>query len=187
MKIFESRKLMIDFYVTTNLVGAEIGVFEGNFSEFLIKKNPKKLYLVDLFDGVWGSGDVDGNNFRYTDLGAIYLNLKKKFSSNQNVEIFKGASDIFFNNLSDNNLDYIYIDADHSYEGVKKDLENSRLKVKRDGYIFGHDYSINKSKTNQLYFFGVQKAVDEFCLKYKLEIEAIANDGCTSFCIKNIK
>lgn len=187
IKKFDSREDMLSYYIKNNLIGAEIGVFEGDFSEFLFKKNPLKLYLIDIFEGICGSGDVHGNNFKYIDLSKSFLNLVEKYKNIKNIEIFKGNSHAFFNSISNNYLDYIYIDADHSYDGVKKDLENSRMKVKNNGYIFGHDYSINKAKTQQNYSFGVKQAVDEFCIKYNLNIEGIANDGCTSFCIKNIK
>lgn len=187
MTFFESREDMLSYYLCKNLVGAEIGVFEGSFSDFLLTKNPKKLYLVDIFEGVCGSGDVDGNNFKYIDLSKSFINLNEKYKENSNITLFKGASSLFFSTISDDFLDYIYIDGDHSYSGVLQDLEHARLKIKSNGYIFGHDYSINQNKTKEYYSFGVKQAVDEFCVKYNLCVESLANDGCTSFCIKNRK
>lgn len=187
MRIFDRREDMISFYLKKDLVGAEIGVFEGKFSDFLFSKNPKKLYLIDIFDGICGSGDADGNNFKYIDLSKSFIDLTRRYNYINNIQIFKGTSDEFFQIIPDNSLDYIYIDGDHSYLGVKRDLENSRNKIRSDGYIFGHDYSINETKTKEHYDFGVKKAVNEFCDKYNLIIESIANDGCTSFCIKNLK
>jgi hypothetical protein len=49
----------------------------------------------------------------------------------------------------------------------------------------GHDYSMNMDKAKTHYEFGVKKAVDEFCTRHSLAIKAIANDGCTSFCVVN--
>jgi hypothetical protein len=77
----------------------------------------------------------------------------------------------------------IYIDGDHSYNGVKKDLMNAYNKIKDHGYIMGHDYEMNMEKARNTYDFGVKKAVDEFCITYKQEIVALALDGCVSFCI----
>ena len=51
-------------------------------------------------------------------------------------------------------FDYIYIDADHSYESVKADIETWLPFVKPSGIIAGHDYSAH--------FTGVVTAVNEF-------------------------
>ena len=40
----------------------------------------------------------------------------------------------------DNSLDFIFIDADHRYEAVTKDLQNWFPKLKTDGIIAGHDW-----------------------------------------------
>ena len=187
MKIFDSREKMIDFYISNDLIGAEIGVFDGVFSDYLIKKNPLMIYLVDLFEGVGVSGDANGNSLRTIDLSFAWVYLKNKYKDFINVRIFKGESKFFFEQIPNDHLHYVYIDADHSYEGALRDLEDSREKVQNNGYIMGHDYGINNKKTNFNWSFGVKKAVDEFCLKYNLSIESMANDGCTSFCIKNQK
>lgn len=43
------------------------------------------------------------------------------------------------NNYEDESLDFVYIDADHSYEAFKKDLQHWYPKVKRGGVFAGHD------------------------------------------------
>lgn len=40
--------------------------------------------------------------------------------------------------------DYIYIDGDHSYEGVKKDFEICKKILKLGGYMTFHDVSVEK-------------------------------------------
>ena len=42
--------------------------------------------------------------------------------------------------MPDNTLDFCYIDADYSYDGVKKDLNMWLPKVKSGGIICGYDY-----------------------------------------------
>jgi hypothetical protein len=96
----------------------------------------------------------------------------------------KKTSEIFH----DSSLDFIYIDANHSYDFVKEDLELWYPKVKPGGWVMGHDYlkldweqppfaDNHKDKhiwmfddsnpTEQIYagLFGVNPAVDEFCKK----------------------
>jgi predicted O-methyltransferase YrrM len=51
-------------------------------------------------------------------------------------------------------LDFVFIDADHSYEAVKDDIACWAPKVRSGGWVGGHDYHPRK-------FPGVVKAVDE--------------------------
>lgn len=54
---------------------------------------------------------------------------------------------------SDNSLDFVFIDAAHDYESVKKDINSWFPKIKEGGIIAGHDYGWSDD---------VKKAVDEF-------------------------
>ena len=74
----------------------------------------------------------------------IYTNIeKKKMSSMDAVPLFL-----------DNTIDVVYIDALHSYDGVKEDIGLWLPKVKKGGILAGHDYG---SK----HFPGVKQAIDE--------------------------
>lgn len=175
----ENRNQLLS-YVPKNIKFAELGVFNGEYSK-IIKDiiNPSELYLVDLFEGVTCSGDKDGNNITYLDLGESYKNLCNLYSEDVNIKVIKSNTEQFLSSLPDEYLDAVYIDADHSYEGVKKDLELSYRKVKKGGLIMGHDYSTSM-------FPGVVDAVNQFCYNNKLEINYLTNDGCPTFLITKI-
>ena len=180
MEIFETRDDLIK-NLEKDMVICEIGVFKGDFShKLLLEMKPKELHLIDLFDGMVPSGDKDGNNIVYANLEIEYNKLCEKYKNIDIVKIHKGQSFINLNNFSDDYFDLIYIDGDHSYEGVLKDLEMSLHKVKPNGYICGHDYSANK-------FPQVVKSVNDFIKKYNYNIKYITKDGCPSFCIVNKK
>ena len=49
MILFENRNDMIRYYLKPSMIGAELGVFAGEFSEILVQIDPLKLYLVDFF------------------------------------------------------------------------------------------------------------------------------------------
>lgn len=172
----ETRNDLIKSF-NKDMIICEIGVFKGDFSKFIKENlNPSELHLIDVFEGQACSGDKDGNNILWTNLNEEYENLKNYFLNDKTVKIHKGRSFDILNNFNDNYFDLIYIDGDHSYEGVKLDLENSFKKVKNGGYICGHDYTSEK-------FEGVVNAVDEFCKNNNLEINFLTKDGCPSFCI----
>lgn len=64
--------------------------------------------------------------------------------------------------------DFIYIDGDHRYSQIQRDLENYWKKVKKDGILAGHDFGTNE--------MGVIKAVTEFAIKNKLELNVNSSD-----------
>jgi predicted O-methyltransferase YrrM len=96
------------------------------------------------------------------------------FKTDNKVKIIKSSTIDFLNNLEKDYLDIVYIDADHSYTSVLNDLELSYLKIKTGGMICGHDY-VPKTEA--------EKAVNDFCIKFNVNIDYITKDGCPSFCI----
>ena len=97
----------------------------------------------------------------------VYDKVCEEFE-NKPVEIFRGTSDEWFKNFT-GRLDWIYIDGDHTYDGVYKDLENS-LKVV-DKIIFCDDY-VTLSHND------VRLAVQDFCLDNMLKPEPILVNQC---------
>ena len=162
----------------------EIGVFKGDFSKKILEAcEPSKLVLIDPWDGLIMSGDLNGNDVETFSGDSLYSQVYETFSKDPRVEIQRSMSSIL-QNYPDDSFDCIYIDGDHSYEGVKADLEMSLRVVRDGGFIMGHDYLINPEKTQNYYEFGIKRAVDEFCLTYRQQIHALAMDGCVSFCIQ---
>jgi predicted O-methyltransferase YrrM len=66
--------------------------------------------------------------------------------------------------------DYIYIDADHSYRHVKEDLELWYPKVRKGGVFAGHDYE-------KTYIIDVKTAVGEFIKKNNFDLYTSSKDG----------
>ena len=74
--------------------------------------------------------------------------------------------------LPDRSFDFIYIDGDHSYAGVVRDLEQAGRKIKDDGWIVCNDYTLYSPLEKSKY--GVYRAVNEFCLRHNFEIRYLA-------------
>jgi predicted O-methyltransferase YrrM len=68
--------------------------------------------------------------------------------------------------IADGALDFVFIDGDHSYEGVKRDLAAWLPKVKPGGWLMGHDYG-NKPDG------GVKRAVDELGKPIELDCDHV--------------
>ena len=182
---FDTRDEMIDQLIPSGGTIVEIGVFQGDFAEVLAKTNPKHLHLVDCWEaGGTGSGDVDGNNMKHFSSGEeLWKSVKARYEFYPNISIHRQYSSEFLKSLKDSSIDVIYINGDHSYKGVKEDLNNAFPKVKKGGWIMGHDYEMNMKKANFVYEFGVKQAVDEFCKEKGLKLFAKALDGCVSYAI----
>ena len=56
-------------------------------------------------------------------------------------------------------FDFVFIDAEHSYEAVKRDIGLWYPKIRSGGLLAGHDYGHPKNARG---LFGVDRAVDEF-------------------------
>lgn len=187
VQIFDTRNAMLQHYCDTlsNPTILEIGVFRGEFLDYLVHNcTYGSIHAVDLFEGVTCSGDSDGNNVVYYDVGKSYLELLEKYTNTPTIQLYRSHSIDFLQKQEDNTYDIIYIDGEHSYNGVKHDLLHSFRTIKNGGYIMGHDYEMNMKKAKNVYNFGVKQAVDEFCITYNQTILAKALDGCVSFCIK---
>jgi hypothetical protein len=183
---FDTRNEMLKYYCSKLISPKilEIGVFKGEFLDYLVKNcNFGSIDAVDLFEGITCSGNVDGNNVVHYDVGKSYLELLDKYKADANIRVHKSNSIHFLKNQENDSYDIIYIDGDHSYNGVKNDLTNAYNKIRNKGYIMGHDYEMNMKKAKNIYNFGVKQAVDEFCISYNQTIQAKALDGCVSYCI----
>lgn len=148
-------------------VGAEIGLGYGGNSENMLKiKSIEHLYGIDPFAHREGVSDVI--NFDQQDFDEICKFVLKKLSPFGNR--FKFIRKLSVQAAADvpDNLDFVYIDGDHSYQGVSDDLCAWTKKVKAGGVIAGHDY-------NHPNLPGVKRAIDEFFRRFGWEIHTKEN------------
>lgn len=184
MRVFPTRDDMIRALAKPGNKICEIGVFLGDFAKVLASTEPSLLYLVDIWTGVCSSGNADGNNVIDAYLPSAYKKVLEWARPLSFVDVVRSPSWEALDLTKMNTFDIIYIDGDHSYEGVKRDLELAYMCIKDGGYICGHDYEMNPVKAKHNYEFGVKRAVSEFCAAKGLEICAKGEDGCVSFAIQ---
>ena len=158
-------------YIKPNSVCAEIGVWKGELSSLILNQQPVKLHLIDP----WKTQDYIDRcySIEQEEMDKIYENVSNEFGKLSNVEIHREFSTNV--SFSMQYFDWVYIDADHSYDAVKKDLEFYYPLMKKGGYLCGDDYGlwINRPKKG----FGSdggggpKPAVDEFVKSHNLKIE----------------
>jgi hypothetical protein len=161
----------------------EIGVARGNFSEILLSgTNLKKLNLVDPYCKQNDNEYSDSMNFLNMD--DEYEFCKNKLNKyQQRIKFIRELSIKASENFSDNSIDFIYIDGNHSYKNVTEDLETFWSKVKVGGIMCGDDvYELSENKEilkiwapNSFGKYGVHNALVDFCDKLNLKYHIFSN------------
>jgi SAM-dependent methyltransferase len=132
---------------------ADIGCWTGTSSILfgeIAKALSGKLWSID-----WFAGSQNTN----LELAGKYFNIKKIFMDNINrfnfgdiITVLDKTSEEASKEFKDNSLDIVFIDADHRYEYIKRDIELWYPKVKIGGLLCGHDCEILlKNGINTLY------------------------------------
>lgn len=135
---------------------AEIGVWRGHSSIGFLRLLPslEKFILVDSwtqYPDYTTSGDNKAHTFLLQDK---LICEDRVYFFNNKIEILPQLSLEAASKIADRSLDFIFIDANHSYEYVKQDILVWRPKVKQGGLLAGHDIDLPN-------FPGVRKAVEE--------------------------
>lgn len=116
--------------------GAEIGVYQGEYSEALCKSNPNAtLYSIDP----WKPHSEYTAFLKKETFESAYKMAKKRLSKHNCIMIRKKSLDAV-KDFKDESLDFVYIDGDHSFEACTNDISQWSKKVKMGGIIAGHDY-----------------------------------------------
>ena len=140
-------------------VFVEVGAWFGKSTNYLaqqIRESKKniKFTTVDTWKG------TDDEDIHQNIVGAFNGDIFYEFVDNTILSDNYGAIDMIkdtsrnaANNFSNGSIDYIMLDAGHSYDALKDDLEVWYNKVKPGGIVSGDDYGV---------FYGVTQAADEF-------------------------
>lgn len=142
--------------------GAEIGVFAGELSQRLLRRPDLSLLMIDH----WTTTETISDYAQSGDFHATLSQAQQdqfcqaaydavSFAGSR-AEIFRMTSAEATRHIPDHSLDFVFIDADHSYEGCKADIQAWLPKIKPSGFIAGHDYDHPDFPG-----FGVKRAVDE--------------------------
>ncbi len=155
----------------TNLTGAEIGVYKGDNAYFILTNLPiKKLFLIDPYlEHQEFKDNVGWTTVKQSDFNTFFTKAKRKLMQYKNkTKFIKEKSENAASHLP-NNLDFVYIDGNHEYEFVKRDIELYYLKLKRGGILGGDNFDP--------IYPGVARAVLEVTDKHNLKIHGARSDA----------
>jgi hypothetical protein len=117
--------------------GAEIGVYRGAYSRYLLKYCPGlKLHMIDAWVPYSGYKDFEDN-----DLDTAMEAAAKNVEGFDAVLIKGWSTDkAVLDRFADESLDFVFIDGNHMYEYVVADIAAWSKKVRKGGIVFGHDF-----------------------------------------------
>lgn len=203
---FTNREQIGEFlkYHNLNEVGVELGSFKGQFANTILNNWGGTLLMVDVWRELPHQEYDDASNHReHIDAYSQAMENIKGFEDRAYMLRMKGEHACNF--IEDKSLDFVYIDANHTYQAVKNDIRLWYPKVKSGGIIMGHDYLPDyffegkEEKDQALYtfpdgqpeksqytgMFGVNPAVDEFCLNYGYKVNKTDEFLATWWFVKN--
>lgn len=151
--------------------GAEIGVQQGLFSKHILDYwQGEKLYLIDAWRH-FDSGYIDiANGEHNIQLNNMAKTFMEVYAHQSRVVIIRELSVEAAKIFADGFFDWIFLDANHSYDAVKEDLVAWHPKIKKGGIFSGHDYLDSPKAENGHTDFGVKQAVDEWAALHKYKI-----------------
>ena len=150
------------------IVGVEVGVHQGIHAKKMLQSHCRlHLHGIDLWEK-----HVERDSDYLTSPGVMpaqFRDIEKAKEwhriAEEAVAPFGGRCELhcmssaeFASVTIDDSLDFVYIDADHSYDGCMRDLKLWQSKVMQGGIIAGHDYQ----------YPPVKEAVDKFFIEHEV-------------------
>lgn len=134
------ERILASLYCDNPLI-VEIGTWVGHMTVHMgkyAKANNGMVMAVDNFKGTGSPLEEVCKNSNPREM--LEQNLKA-FKVNDYVTIKEGDSPEISKQFEDNSIDLVFIDGDHRYSSVVKDIKSWFPKVKKGGFIAGHDYT----------------------------------------------
>lgn len=131
--------------------GAELGVSDGKFTSFLVKHVPDlHMISVDLWESQPGNDlNPGGESYETWDHNKSYREFMEKINTRKDrVTVYRMTTTEASKLVEDESLDFVFIDACHSFDCVVEDIHNWEPKVRKGGMVIGHDWpwpSVNKA------------------------------------------
>lgn len=156
-----SRNELPEFFKELGLTrGVEVGVFRGeNMARFC--EAGLDVTGVDP----WSDDEMNTVRDKKEPAEVTYQRALEKLKP-FNYKLIRKSSMEAVKDFEDGSLDFVYIDANHSFGHVAMDLSIWIEKIKKGGIISGHDYFIDDHGSHQKHIGHAKDAIDAFAKSY---------------------
>lgn len=180
-------------------VGAEIGVAQGDYSAAMLESTqPSELHLIDpwthsepgsdLLEGRDLLVEIDRARSRGEEMTAPPENVEgdkqfarivARFEGDQRVRLHRQFSYKAAASFEDAYFDFVYLDGNHHYEFVLRDLQDFAARLKPGGLLFGHDFFEDAFACQEHY--GVIDAVTSFLKRSDFRLLFLTSEPLPTF------
>jgi hypothetical protein len=175
-RLFASRYHLIKALKETLQKGkiAEVGVAFGDFTKFLLEElQPSRFDVYDVFtlnDNAWMNGLSCAEVLKGRSHLDFFQDRFAPYVASGTLKSIVGDSST---NLKKSRVKYdmIYIDGDHSYQGVKHDADVAVNCLADDGVLIFNDYTMMDLSG---YKYGIVPVVNDLCVNHNWRISAFA-------------
>jgi len=159
LKRWDELLIRLDPVARTTVV--EVGVWRGKMSKVLLSRTKfMVLHMVDRWeappdgDSYASSGSEIAAGLKGSFDQAFHESVNIAQAYPKRAHVIKEDSVAAAARFEDGSVDIVFIDGDHSYNGCHRDVVAWLPKVRKGGWIGGHDYAHPKQGE-------VKRAVDE--------------------------
>ena len=154
----------------------EVGVWRGDFTRIILNQvKPDKIILIDPWKNFDDRTDAFDGKTKDKDFDDIYQSVCDRYAAEMasgQLEIKRGLSQPVLTAMDPGSLSFLYLDGDHSYNGVKADLRAAFPLMKQGGIIMMDDYH-----RRGWWGDGVIRAAHEFLGEYAGDLRIWAMRG----------
>lgn len=149
-RVFADRETLLAQLPRSGRI-AEVGTQHGNWAlQILETCTPQELHVFD----------------------SRLEMLRDEVRNDSRIRLHQGNSSRQLAKLPDASFDWIYIDADHSYAGIRKDVSVAVNKVRKDGLLVFNDYTLWSPR--EAIPYGVLRCVNELLVDGGWRVTALA-------------
>jgi|GEM_PF-356154 len=198
--VLSSREKLLPF-LPKDGVGAEIGVAAGDFAAAILDAaEPRELHLIDPWSHLEGGSGLLQAGYMLADVeealergveldspppnpngDATLAKVAGRFEGDLRVHIHRQYSYKAAAGFEEGYFDFVYIDGNHHYEFVLRDLQDFASRLKPGGLLFGHDFFDNAFARKENY--GVVEAVLAFLKRSNFRFLMLTSEHFSTFCL----
>lgn len=153
-------------------VGAEIGVYKGDFTKEFCQAGIK-MYGIDPWKAYGNYNEFPEDMARFQKRQDFLFDhtqrCLKEYIDNGTCRLVRKMSMDAVNDFGDESLDFVYIDGHHGFRYVAEDLVEWTQKVRKGGVISGHDYALNQKPPRDPYVLQVKYVLHAFVDAFGIE------------------
>lgn len=166
-------------------IAVEVGVWRGQYSSLIVGAlYPGQFFGVDPYRILEDYKD-EPDPVEYANqqnLDRLFERVERLYNNLPNASILRKTGLEAAEMFEKNSIDFVYIDGDHTYDFVSKDIAAWWPKVRDGGILSGHDYTPGNPRKGHVY--GVIEAVDEFAAREGLTVQKTDEEYATWWVVK---